>query len=75
MDTLQKDGLMCAFNSYLMGVTAENIARQWNISREEQDKFACESQRRTALAVENQAFKEEIVPVYIQTRKGYKLSI
>ena len=70
VDTMISDGLWDAFNDYHMGTTAENIAEQWNISREEQDIFAAESQRRAAAAIESGAFADEIVPVPIPQRKG-----
>ena len=53
-----------------MGLTAENLAVKWNISREEQDAFACESQRRAAVAIAEGRFKSQIVPIVQQTRKG-----
>ena len=58
------------FNEIHMGVTAENLAEQYSITREEQDALALESQRRAALAIENGYFAEQIVPVEIRTRKG-----
>lgn len=70
IDTLVNDGLTCAMNHYHMGITAENIAKQYNISREEQDALALLSQQRAAKALENGAFDKEIVPVVIKTRKG-----
>lgn len=69
-DTMIKDGLWDAFNNYHMGITAENIAEQWNISREEQDAFALRSQNLAEKAIKEGKFKEEIVPVVIKTRKG-----
>ena len=69
-DTMIKDGLWCAFNDYHMGITAENVAVRYEISRDEQDTFALRSQN---LAEEAQAagrFQEEIVPVEIPQRKG-----
>jgi len=53
-----------------MGITAENLATKWNISREDQDAFACESQRRAAVAIAEGRFKSQIVPIVQQTRKG-----
>ncbi len=53
-----------------MGITAENLATKWNITREEQDAFACESQRRAAAAIAEGRFKSQIVPITLQTRKG-----
>jgi hypothetical protein len=65
-----KDGLWEAFNGYHMGNTAENIARQWQITREEQDKFATASQNKAEAAKKAGKFKDEIVPVTVKTRKG-----
>lgn len=70
IDTMVHDGLYDIFNKYHMGITAENIAEQWNISREEQDAFAHTSQERAAKAISEGAFKNEIVPVSIPQRKG-----
>ncbi|MEI0593124.1 acetyl-CoA C-acetyltransferase [Brachyspira pilosicoli] len=69
-DTLLNDALVCAFEHYHMGVTAENIAEQWKITREEQDEFACRSQNRAEAAIKSGRFKDEIVPVTIKTKKG-----
>lgn len=69
-DTLINDGLWDAFNNYHMGITAENIAKKWDISREEQDSFAVESQRKAEIAIKEGKFKEEIVPVVIPQKKG-----
>jgi acetyl-CoA C-acetyltransferase len=69
-DTMIKDGLWCAFNDCHMGITAENIAAKYDFSREAQDTFAAESQRRTAAAQEAGHFDAEIVPVEIPQRKG-----
>ena len=69
-DTLLNDALICAFEHYHMGVTAENIAEQWGITRQEQDEFACRSQNRAEAAVKSGRFKDEIVPVTIKTKKG-----
>lgn len=70
VDTMIKDGLWDAFNDYHMGITAENIAEQWNFTREEQDQFALRSQLRAEKAIKEGKFKEEIVPVVIPQRKG-----
>ena len=70
IDTMIKDGLWDAFNGYHMGNTAENIAKQWQITREEQDSFAVKSQNKAEAAQKGGRFKDEIVPVTIQTRKG-----
>lgn len=70
VDSMIQDGLWDIFNDYHMGVTAENIAGQWNISREEQDAFAVNSQNKTEAAQKADKFKEEIVPVVIPQRKG-----
>jgi len=69
-DTMIKDGLTDAFHGYHMGVTAENIARQWNLTREEQDAFATASQQKAEAAIKNGRFKDEIVPVTVPNRKG-----
>ena len=70
IDIMVKDGLWEAFNGYHMGTTAENVARQWQITREEQDKFATHSQNKAEAAKKGGKFKDEIVPVTIKTRKG-----
>ena len=69
-DTMIKDGLTDAFNKYHMGITAENVAKQSSISREEQDKFSAASQSKTEAAQKAGYFSKEIVPVTIQGRKG-----
>ncbi|XP_003384087.1 PREDICTED: acetyl-CoA acetyltransferase, cytosolic-like [Amphimedon queenslandica] len=69
-DTMMKDGLTDAFHHYHMGQTAENVAKQYSISREEQDRFAVSSQNKTEESQKNGVFKDEIVPVEIKTRKG-----
>ncbi|OLS41040.1 acetyl-CoA C-acetyltransferase [Bacillus sp. MRMR6] len=70
IDSMIHDGLQCALNSYHMGVTAENIAEQYGLSREEQDEFAAWSQQKAEHAIKESKFKEEIVPVVIPQRKG-----
>jgi len=70
VDTMIKDGLWDAFNGYHMGNTAENVARQWQITREQQDAFALGSQNRAEAAQKAGRFKDEIVPVTIKGRKG-----
>ena len=70
VDAMIKDGLWDAFNNYHMGVTAENIAKEWNLSREEQDAFAAASQQKAEAAIKAGKFKDEIVPVVIPQRKG-----
>ncbi|MFA5974314.1 MAG: acetyl-CoA C-acetyltransferase [Lentimicrobiaceae bacterium] len=70
IDSMIMDGLTDSFNNYHMGITAENIAERWNISREEQDMFALESQRKTEQAQLSGRFADEIVPVSIPQRKG-----
>jgi acetyl-CoA C-acetyltransferase len=70
IDTMIKDGLWDAFNGYHMGTTAENVARQFQITRDEQDKFAVASQNKAEAAKKAGKFKDEIVPVTIKTRKG-----
>ncbi len=69
-DTMLRDGLMDAFHGYHMGVTAENIATKWQISREEQDRFAVGSQNKAEAAQKAGRFKDEIIPVTVSTRKG-----
>ena len=69
-DTMIKDGLWDAFNGYHMGVTAENVASQFQITRDEQDAFAVASQNKAEAAQKAGKFKDEIVPVTISTRKG-----
>ena len=70
VDTMIKDGLWDAFNGYHMGVTAENVARQWQITRAQQDEFAVGSQNKAEAAMKAGKFKDEIVPVTIKSRKG-----
>ncbi|WP_439514339.1 acetyl-CoA C-acetyltransferase [Oceanibaculum nanhaiense] len=70
VDTMIKDGLWDAFNGYHMGNTAENVAKQWQISREQQDEFAAASQQKAEAAQKSGRFKDEIVPVTISGRKG-----
>ncbi|MBI1869325.1 MAG: acetyl-CoA C-acetyltransferase [Methylocystis sp.] len=69
-DTMIVDGLMDAFNNYHMGVTAENVAAKWQITRAEQDAFACASQNKAEAAQKAGKFKDEIVPYTVSTRKG-----
>jgi len=70
IDTMIKDGLWDAFNGYHMGTTAENVARQWQITRDMQDTFAVASQNKAEKAQAAGRFKDEIAPVTISTRKG-----
>jgi acetyl-CoA C-acetyltransferase len=70
MDSMIQDGLTDAFNNYHMGITAENIAERWNISREEQDEFSVKSQNKTEAAQKAGKFKDEIVPIVIPQRRG-----
>ncbi|WP_440898162.1 acetyl-CoA C-acetyltransferase [Amphibacillus sp. Q70] len=70
VDSMLSDGLMDAFNNYHMGVTAENIAKKYNFSREEQDKLATMSQNRAEKAIKDGKFKNEIVPITVPQRKG-----
>lgn len=69
-DTMMRDGLLDAFHGYHMGITAENIARQWQLTRDEQDEFALASQNKAEAAQKQGLFKDEIVPVTVKTRKG-----
>jgi len=70
VDTMLKDGLLDAFNGYHMGNTAENVARQWQLTRETQDEFAVKSQNKAEAAQKAGKFKDEIVPFTVKTRKG-----
>jgi acetyl-CoA C-acetyltransferase len=70
IDTMIKDGLWDAFHGYHMGTTAENVAQKWQISREDQDKFAVASQNKAEAAQTSGRFKDEIAPVTMQSRKG-----
>lgn len=70
IDSMIKDGLTDVFNDYHMGMTAENIAERWNISREEQDEFAVKSQNKCEAAQITGKFADEIAPVTIPQRKG-----
>ncbi len=70
VDTMIKDGLWDAFNGYHMGNTAENVAKQWQITRQQQDEFAVASQNKAEAAQKAGRFRDEIVPVTIKTRKG-----
>ena len=69
-DLMINDGLWDAFNGYHMGITAENVAEQWGLTREELDEFSLASQQKAKAAVESGRFKDEIVPVEIPQRKG-----
>ncbi len=70
IDTMVHDGLWCAFNDYHMGITAENVAEKFGITREAQDQLAFASQQKAVKAIESGAFKKEIVPVTIKGKKG-----
>jgi acetyl-CoA C-acetyltransferase len=70
VDTMIKDGLWDAFNGYHMGTTAENVAKQYQITRAQQDEFAVKSQNKAEAAMKAGKFKDEIVPVTIKSRKG-----
>src|SRR6202789_1684480 len=70
IDTMIKDGLWDAFNGYHMGNTAENVAKQWQITRAQQDEFAVKSQNKAEAAQKAGKFKDEITPFTIKTRKG-----
>lgn len=73
VDTMLRDGLTDGFEDYHMGITAENVAEQYGITREDQDSFALQSQKRAVVAVESGRFKEEIIPVEIPQRRGEPL--
>lgn len=70
LDIMIQDGLWCAFNDVHMGITAENIAEKWNLSRSEQDEFAAASQQKYEKALAEERFANEIVPVTIPQRRG-----
>jgi acetyl-CoA C-acetyltransferase len=70
VDTMLKDGLWDAFHGYHMGNTAENVATKFQITREEQDKFALGSQQKASAAQKSGRFKDEIIPIAVKTRKG-----
>ena len=70
VDSMINDGLWDVFNGYHMGITAENVAEKWQISRDQQDMFAATSQMRAETAQKANAFKDEIVPVTVPSRKG-----
>ena len=68
-DSMIIDGLWDVYNQYHMGITAENVAEKYQITREEQDSFAAASQRKTAEAIKENKFVNEIVPVKVKVRK------
>src|ERR1700726_2516727 len=70
VDTMLKDGLLDAFNGYHMGNTAENVAKQWQITRRQQDELAVASQNKAEAAQKSGRFKDEITPVTVKSRKG-----
>ncbi|MGO6701931.1 acetyl-CoA C-acyltransferase, partial [Rhizobium ruizarguesonis] len=70
IDTMIKDGLTDAFHGYHMGITAENVARRWQLSRDDQDQFAVSSQNKAEAAQKAGRFVDEIIPYVIKTRKG-----
>ena len=70
IDVMIQDGLWCAFNDYHMGITAENVAAQFGITREAQDQLAYESQTKAVAAIDKGCFKKEILPVVIKGKKG-----
>jgi acetyl-CoA C-acetyltransferase len=74
VDSMLCDGLQCAINDYHMGITAENIAAQWGITREDQDIFATHSQHKASAAIDTGKFKEEIVPIEVPQRRGPPIS-
>jgi len=70
VDMMVNDGLWDAFNNYHMGITAENVAEKWGLTREELDEFSVNSQKKAEAAIKSGQFKDEIVPVEIPQRKG-----
>lgn len=75
VDSMIHDGLWCAFNDYHMGITAENLAEEYGITREEQDRFALWSQEKAARAIAAGKFRDEIVPVTVRNRKGEERTV
>lgn len=73
IDVMIKDGLWDAFNQYHMGITAENVAEKWKLTRQELDEFALASQTKAENAIKSGRFKDEIVPVELPSKKGEKL--
>ena len=73
IDTMIKDGLWDAFNGYHMGVTAENVASKWKITREDQDNFALSSQLKTEKAIKEEKFKDEIIPVVLKGKNQLEI--
>jgi len=73
IDTMIRDGLWDAFNGYHMGVTAENVASKWQITREEQDNFALASQLKTEKAIKEEKFKDEIIPVVLKDKNQLEI--
>ncbi len=69
VDTMVNDALWDVFNDYHMGITAENVAEQWGLTREQLDEFAAASQQKACAAIENGRFKDEIVPVEVKQKK------
>jgi acetyl-CoA C-acetyltransferase len=70
IDSMINDGLWCAFNDYHMGITAENVAEKYELTREQQDEFSAWSQQKAVQAIQDGKFKDEIIPVVIPQRKG-----
>ena len=70
VDVMIQDGLWCAFNDYHMGVTAENVAAKYGITREQQDQLAAESQEKAIKAIDTGTFAQEIIPITIKGKKG-----
>ena len=70
VDVMIKDGMWDAFNNYHMGITSENVAEKFGVTREDQDEVSARSQQRAIAAIKSGAFKDEIVPVTIKTKKG-----
>ncbi|KXH80072.1 acetyl-CoA C-acetyltransferase [Sporosarcina sp. HYO08] len=70
VDSMVADGLWCAFNDYHMGITAENLCDQYELTREQQDEFSAQSQQKATAAIEAGTFKDEIVPIEIPQRRG-----
>ncbi|HEB8261026.1 TPA: acetyl-CoA C-acetyltransferase [Campylobacter jejuni] len=70
IDTVMNDGLQCPLNNYHMGITAENLVKKYNISRQEQDEFAFNSHKKAAKAIKEGKFNDEVIPLIIQDKKS-----
>ena len=74
-EAMLKDGLIDAYNNYHKGITAENVAEKWSISRKEQDNFSFESQNKTQQAIKNKKFKEEVISNFLDEHPRSNVTI